>query len=113
MLERSGLIRSSKTGRVRTYELVPEQLRVAEDWLAAQRSMWEARLDRFAEYVATSSDLVGHWHNAVRIDRPVAEYVETLKQLGAGDIGVHGSTPRSADLSSRPGSSMRYRRADS
>jgi DNA-binding transcriptional ArsR family regulator len=51
VLERSGLVRSTKTGRVRTYELVPEQLRVAEDWLAGQRSAWEARLDRFATYV--------------------------------------------------------------
>ncbi len=50
-LERSRLVTSQKTGRVRTYELVPERFRVAEDWLAARRRTWEARLDRFAQYV--------------------------------------------------------------
>jgi DNA-binding transcriptional ArsR family regulator len=51
VLEASGVVRSSKTGRVRTYNLVPKRLRMAEDWLAAQRTMWEQRLDRFEEYV--------------------------------------------------------------
>ena len=47
VLERSRLVRSRKRGRVRTYEIVPERLGVAEDWLAEQRRLWEARLDRF------------------------------------------------------------------
>jgi DNA-binding transcriptional ArsR family regulator len=51
MLEASGIVRSTKTGRVRTYRLVPKRLQMAEHWLAAQRSMWEQRLDRFEEYV--------------------------------------------------------------
>src|SRR3954465_4267114 len=50
-LERSRLVKSKKRGRVRTYELAPERLKVAEDWLAARRRLWEARLDRFDEYV--------------------------------------------------------------
>ncbi len=33
VLEGCGLVRSKKTGRVRTYELVPDRLKVAEDWL--------------------------------------------------------------------------------
>ena len=52
VLERSRLVRSRKRGRVRTYEIVPERLRVAEDWLTERRRLWEARLDRFDEYVA-------------------------------------------------------------
>ena len=51
VLERSRLVKSRKRGRVRTYELAPERLRVAEDWLAARRAEWEARLDRFDRYV--------------------------------------------------------------
>jgi DNA-binding transcriptional ArsR family regulator len=46
VLERSRLVKSRKRGRVRTYEIVPERLEVAEDWLAGQRRLWEARLDR-------------------------------------------------------------------
>ena len=51
VLERSRLVRSRKRGRVRTYEIVPERLEVVEDWLSARRRVWEARLDRFDEYV--------------------------------------------------------------
>ena len=45
VLESSGLVRSSKQGRVRTFTLEPRRLRDAEDWLATQRAIWEQRLD--------------------------------------------------------------------
>jgi DNA-binding transcriptional ArsR family regulator len=51
VLERSRLVKSRKDGRVRTYEIVPERFKVAEDWLSARRQEWEARLDRFDQYV--------------------------------------------------------------
>lgn len=51
VLERSRLVKSKKRGRVRTYELAPERLEVAEHWLAAQRRLWEARLDRLDHVV--------------------------------------------------------------
>lgn len=51
MLEGAGLVRSQKAGRVRTYELVPEQLLVVDDWLRRQRTMWEGRLDRLDAYL--------------------------------------------------------------
>ena len=51
VLEQSRLVKSKKRGRVRTYEIAPERLKVAEVWLAARRRLWEARLDRFDEYV--------------------------------------------------------------
>jgi DNA-binding transcriptional ArsR family regulator len=51
VLEQSRLVKSKKRGRVRTYELVPKRLKVAEDWLSGQRQLWEARLDRFDIYV--------------------------------------------------------------
>jgi DNA-binding transcriptional ArsR family regulator len=53
VLERSGLIRSKKEGRVRTCELEPAALKTAENWMAEQRAMWEARTDRLTAYVET------------------------------------------------------------
>ena len=46
ILEDAGLVRSQKSGRVRTYQLAPDELRFAGNWLDRQRSLWEARLDR-------------------------------------------------------------------
>jgi DNA-binding transcriptional ArsR family regulator len=51
VLERSGVIRSRKAGRVRTCELVPRSLTQAERWMAEQRARWEARSDRMAAFV--------------------------------------------------------------
>jgi DNA-binding transcriptional ArsR family regulator len=50
VLERSGLVRSIKVGRVRTCELVPKTLSQAERWIAEQRATWEARSDRMAAF---------------------------------------------------------------
>ena len=51
ILEGSGLVRSAKLGRVRTYQLVPKRLQLAEDWLAGQRRLWERRLDQLDSYL--------------------------------------------------------------
>jgi DNA-binding transcriptional ArsR family regulator len=51
VLEQSGLVRSHKAGRVRTYELAPERLKIAEDWLGRQRRLWERRLDQLDSYL--------------------------------------------------------------
>jgi DNA-binding transcriptional ArsR family regulator len=51
VLEHSGLVRSHKTGRIRTYELVPKQMKIAENWLSRQRSLWERRLDQLDDYL--------------------------------------------------------------
>ncbi len=51
VLERSGVIRSNKVGRVRTCSLVPKALTPAERWMARQRAAWEARTDRMARFV--------------------------------------------------------------
>ena len=51
VLEQSRLVKSKKRGRVRTYEIVPERFQVAENWLSERRQLWEARLDRFDNYV--------------------------------------------------------------
>ena len=51
VLERSGVIRSAKVGRVRTCELRPKTLSQAERWMAGQRAVWEARTDRLSAFV--------------------------------------------------------------
>jgi DNA-binding transcriptional ArsR family regulator len=53
VLESCGLVRSKKTGRVRTYQLAPRRLRLAEDWLSQQRKFWERRLDQLDAYLLT------------------------------------------------------------
>ena len=51
VLADAGVVRSTKTGRVRTYALVPDALDPADNWLAEQRRQWEQRLDRLDEFV--------------------------------------------------------------
>ena len=51
VLERCGLVRSRKVGRVRTYRLVPQPLKTAERWMAQQRALWERRLDQLDVYL--------------------------------------------------------------
>lgn len=56
ILEKSGLVRSTKVGRVRTYRLVPSRLESAEHWLSQQRSLWERRLDQLDAHLATMKE---------------------------------------------------------
>ena len=56
-LESSGLIRTTKTGRVRTCVLNPERLAVVDDWLAEQRSVWESRTDRLEHLVTQTKEM--------------------------------------------------------
>src|SRR5690348_10423529 len=51
VLEQSRLVTSKKRGRVRTYEIAPKRLEIAENWLSEQRQLWESRFDRFDSYV--------------------------------------------------------------
>ena len=51
VLEEAGLITSAKDGRVRSCALRPQALEPMQDWLGAQRALWEARLDRLEDYV--------------------------------------------------------------
>ena len=51
VLERCGLVRSRKAGRVRTYRLEPRPLKAAERWMAEQRAIWERRLDQLDNYL--------------------------------------------------------------
>lgn len=50
-LEANGLIRTIKSGRVRTCVLNRERLALVDDWLAQQRQIWEERTDRLEQFV--------------------------------------------------------------
>ncbi|MFF9347726.1 ArsR/SmtB family transcription factor [Streptomyces sp. NPDC014734] len=52
VLEAAGIVRSEKTGRVRTCRIEPEALRAGEGWLGRQRTTWETRLDHLGDVLA-------------------------------------------------------------
>lgn len=56
VLERCGLVRSRKRGRVRTYRLAPRRLEAVEHWLDRQRATWERRLDQLDEHLRTMEE---------------------------------------------------------
>jgi DNA-binding transcriptional ArsR family regulator len=51
VLEKCGLVRSRKRGRVRTFELAPQPFDAAEHWLSRQRILWQRRLDQLDAYL--------------------------------------------------------------
>lgn len=55
-LEASGLVSSQKVGRVRTCQIEPEALSLAEQWLNERRTLWVKRLDRLGEYLEATAD---------------------------------------------------------
>ena len=55
-LEASGLIHTSKVGRVRTCTLDRERLVVVDGWLAEQRAIWEGRTDRLEQFATSRSE---------------------------------------------------------
>lgn len=56
VLERSGLVRSEKAGRVRTVHLEAAALAAAQGWLAARKREWERRLDRLETFLEEMDD---------------------------------------------------------
>ena len=56
LLEDTGLIRTSKTGRVRTCEIEKTRLAAIDGWLAEQRAIWESRTDRLEQFVTQDKD---------------------------------------------------------
>jgi DNA-binding transcriptional ArsR family regulator len=56
VLEEAGIVASEKVGRVRTCQLQLPALRRTEDWLVAQRTEWERRLDRLGDVLAAPDD---------------------------------------------------------
>jgi len=55
VLQSAGLLRSSKQGRVRTCELVPETLTPVEEWLTDTKRFWATRIDALEGYLANET----------------------------------------------------------
>jgi DNA-binding transcriptional ArsR family regulator len=56
VLEASGLVRTEKVGRVRTCRVEPKALGLAERWINQRRLMWERKLDRLGDILASQPD---------------------------------------------------------
>ena len=65
VLEASGLVRTQKVGRTRTCRIEPAALRSAEAWIAERRTLWERRLDRLGDYLASPE---GAWPSGLDPD---------------------------------------------
>lgn len=52
-LERGGLVTTEKHGRTRICRANLGAIDTASDWLQDQRAIWEARLDRLEDFIAT------------------------------------------------------------
>jgi len=59
VLEEARLVRSEKTGRVRTCRIDGAALRAAERWIADRRALWERRLDALDRYLAETKSPTG------------------------------------------------------
>jgi len=46
-------VNSEKIGRIRTYQVAPKQIKMAEQWLVEHREVWEKRLNRLDNYLET------------------------------------------------------------
>jgi DNA-binding transcriptional ArsR family regulator len=51
ILQKAGLVKTEKIGRVRTCRVEASGLRAAEEWLSARRPEWDRRLDRLVEFL--------------------------------------------------------------
>nr|WP_221333259.1 metalloregulator ArsR/SmtB family transcription factor [Nocardia transvalensis] len=56
VLQDADLVRSEKSGRVRTCRLAPDALRAAEQWLHDRRTPWEQRLDALGDVLTDTTD---------------------------------------------------------
>ncbi len=56
VLEAAGIVTSTKVGRVRTYQLAPEALTPAAEWISLQRLPAERRLDRLGTFLTRKTD---------------------------------------------------------
>lgn len=51
VLEAGGIVRSEKTGRVRTYSIAPNAFRGLEAWVASRKAMWAKQFDGLERYL--------------------------------------------------------------
>ncbi|PSJ37712.1 ArsR/SmtB family transcription factor [Allosphingosinicella deserti] len=51
VLEAGGIVRSDKSGRVRTYRITPDAFAALEAWISARKAHWTREFDRLADYL--------------------------------------------------------------
>jgi len=51
VLEKAGLVNREVNGRVHTFNLVAEPMKIAIDWLNKYRVFWEAQIDSLTQYL--------------------------------------------------------------
>ncbi|GGA76835.1 transcriptional regulator [Edaphobacter acidisoli] len=56
VLEGSGLVRTTKVGRVRTCHMEPKGFSAVERWINDRRTLWEKRLDHLGDLLAEEDD---------------------------------------------------------
>lgn len=56
VLEKSGMVSSQKSGRVRVFRLQPEPLLAAEHWMEIHRKEWETRLNQLDDFLLQLKD---------------------------------------------------------
>ena len=54
VLQKGGIVRSEKVGRVRTCRLEPGPMAEVEQWIAQHRQVWEQRFDRLGDVLKTT-----------------------------------------------------------
>jgi DNA-binding transcriptional ArsR family regulator len=52
ILEESGLVRTEKTGRVRTCRIEPKGFNAMEQWIQDRKTTWERRFDRLSDFLS-------------------------------------------------------------
>ena len=62
VLEKAGLLRRRRYGRVHEMRLDAKPLRQAAQWVEAYRKFWQGSLDRLAEYLEKENEVKGNRH---------------------------------------------------
>jgi DNA-binding transcriptional ArsR family regulator len=60
VLERSGLVRTQKVGRVRTCHIDPTGLNLLSHWINDRQALWERRFDRLGDLFAEENQDPSH-----------------------------------------------------
>ncbi len=56
VLERAGMLKQQRDGRIRRCRLDPEPIREAADWIEHHKRFWDAQLDALTDLLEQSAD---------------------------------------------------------
>jgi DNA-binding transcriptional ArsR family regulator len=55
VLEAGGVVRSEKSGRIRTYRIAPDAFSGLEAWVSERKARWNSQFDRLEKYLGGDS----------------------------------------------------------